>query len=74
MEIAVLKQSLFQKKMSMQRKVIRIFFSILECLGFYNRFGAVFYSVLMIVLSFGPAILNLEKPSKVPGKFCLNTI
>ena len=63
--------------MSMQRKVIRKFLSILECLGFYNRFGAVFYSVLMIVLSFGPAILNLcliEKPNKVHGKFCLNSI
>ncbi len=42
--------------MSTQCKIVRNVLSILEWLGFYNRFGAVIYPVVMLTGAFLPIV------------------
>ena len=54
-------------KMSMQRKVVIKFLSILELIGYYNRFGAVLYPIFMIALSSAPTIYLMIGQKNNPG-------
>ena len=54
-------------KMSMQRKVIIKFLSIVEFLGYYNRFGAVLYPVFMFALTSAPSIYLMIGQKNIPG-------
>ena len=48
-------------KMSTQCKIVIKVLSILEWLGFYNRFGAVIYPVVMLAGAFLPIVYIVLK-------------
>ena len=65
--------------MSIQCKVVRTILSILEWLGFYNRFGAVIYPIIMLAGTYLPIVYLVLCPNeqlygKSFKKIILNTV